>query len=521
MAEDIREIDSFGAKGDCIYDLSYRYLSGADDTAALEAAFAWQQAEKGRMLVGRPGAVYQLRGRISGSGDVLVDWRGAEVFKTTSGSAFRFIAPIEFSHLTRPPESGVLSIEGFSQQPSAGDIIMLLSDAIDPYNRDEGDRALQYRVAEWAIIGEGATERQIPLPFGLERFIGVDPNDPRLAIGREDEGRVPPYTVELGARALLTRRKYVNWRNFVLRYESGHGAEADKPWTGAGLTLGGYSGAVRGMKQVRGYGPSIQTGGCLKLLIENCSAADLENSPKTRQYGYGVSDASFRTRVVGCDWRNCRHGFTTTQLRLKTGGEGAATLAAAGSQGASVENCTGIDFPDNAPFDTHHGAWNTTFHSCRALGGETGFAIRGRGVQIVDPYIRNTELGFYIFTGYASGSGPAEDFFLAAAGPRFRTECDIRGGDIEVSGPILRRQYSHTLMAAVDRMASPDPRMVHGPGIVAFGGRNNAQDVGNGRKAYVENPPVKGKGAKYVRESQFIIRPGGSVDADYSNAIIK
>ncbi len=76
-------------------------------------------------------------------------------------------------------------------------------------------------------------------------------------------------------------------------------------------------------------------------------------------------------------------------------------------------------------------------------------------------------------------------------------------------------------MVAVDRMASPEPRMVYGPGIVAFGGRNNAQEVGVGQKAYVENPPVKGKGAKYVRESQFIIRPGGSVDADYSNAIVR
>lgn len=521
MADNIREIDSFGAKGDCIYDLSYRYQSGADDTAALQAAFAWQQAEDGRILVGRPGAVYQLRSQISGASHVLVDWRGAEVFKTTSGSAFRFIAPFEVSRLTRPPEGGVISVEGFSHRPQPGDAIMIMSDAIDPYNRDEGDRAAQYRVAEWAIIGAGATERQIPLAFGLERFVGVDPNDPRLAIGREDERRIPPYTTELGARAMLVRRKSVDWRNLVLRYESGHGAEAEKPWTGAALTLGGYTGAVRGMKQFRGYGPSIQTGGCLQLLIEGCSASDLENNTRGRQYGYGVADASYRTRVVGCEWRNCRHGFTTTQLRLKAGETGSAAISAAGSQGASVESCSAIDFPDNAPFDTHHGAWNTVFHSCRALGGETGFAIRGRGVQIIDPYIRNTALGFFVFTGYASGSGPAEDFFLAAAGPRFRTECEIRGGDIEVSGSILRRQYSHTLMAAVDRMASPEPRMVHGPGIVAFGGRNNSKEVGGGQRPFVENSPVKGKGARYVRESQFIIRPGGSVDADYSNAIIK
>lgn len=521
MTNEIRDIDSFGAKGDCIYDLSYRYLSGADDTAALQAAFDWQQAEKGRMLVGRPGAVYQLRGQISGQSDVLVDWRGAEVFKTTSGTAFRFIAPVEFSRLTRPPEGGVLSVEGFSQKPRPGDAIMILSDAIDPYNRDEGDRASQYRVAEWAIIGEGATAQQIPLPFGLERFTGVDPNDPRLAIGREDERLIPPYATELAARAVLVRRKEADWRNLVLRFEEGHGAEADKPWNGAGLSLGGYTGAVRGMKQIRGYGPSLQVGGCLNLLIETCSAADLENNTKGRQFGYGVADASFRTRVVDCEWRNCRHGFTTNQLKLKAGDETTTALAAAGSQGASVENCRGIDFPDNAPFDTHHGAWNTTFHNCRALRCETGFTVRGRGVQIVDPHIRDTELGFFVFTGYASGSGPADDFFLAAAGPKFRTECDIRGGDIEVSGSILKRQYSHTLMAAVDRMASPEPRMVHGPGIVAFGGRNNSKEVGGGQKAFVENSPVKGKGAQYVRESQFIIRPGGSVDADYSNAIIR
>lgn len=522
-AEDIRDIDGFGAKGDCVYDKEGRFVSGADDTDALKAAFSWQQAKVGRKLLGSPGAIYQLRDTVSGQGDVLVDWRGAEVFKTTSGDAFRFDAPFEFSPLSTAPEGGVLMVNGLSRAPAGGDAVMILSDAIDPFNRDEGDRPKQFRVAEWVIVGDGATARKIPVPYGVARTLGVDPKDPNLSIGRVDERVITrAFSPDFNARVMLVDRRRVDWRNLTLRFEGGHGASADEMWRCAGLLLSGYVGAVRNMGQIRGYGPSIQLAGCFKLLVERCSASDLEDNTRGRQYGYGLADASFLTRAVGCEWSRCRHGFTTTQVVLSPGAKRPPTYAAAGSQAAEIENCTGSDFPTNAPFDTHHGARDTVFHNCRAISCKTyAYTIRGRDIQIVDPFIRQTATGFFTFTGYASGSGPAEDFFLAAAGPEFRTKCAIRGGDIETTGPILRRQYSETLFAGIGRMASPDPRMVHGPGIVIFSGYNNAKDVGGGLKAFVEHDPVEGKGAAYVRESRFIIRPGGFVDADYSNAVFE
>ena len=85
----LREIDSFGARGDCTYDEQGRLVSGSDDSAALKDAFTWQQSGKGCKLLGRPGAIYLLMEEINGDEDLLVDWRGAEVFKASSGRKHR------------------------------------------------------------------------------------------------------------------------------------------------------------------------------------------------------------------------------------------------------------------------------------------------------------------------------------------------------------------------------------------------------------------------------------------------
>ena len=518
----LREIDSFGARGDCTYDKRGRLVSGSDDSAALKDAFTWQQSGKGRKLLGSPGAVYLLMEEISGNEDLFVDWRGAEVFKASSGNAFRFSAPYQFGTLTTDQSGAVLEVDGLSRTPQGGEAVMLLSNAIDPYNRDEGGLKKQFRVAEWTLVGEGGNRNRIPVPFGLSKMLGSDPHDPNLKIGRVDERLIPAFTTAMSTRVMLPEPRRIDWSNLTLRFEDGHGAGASELWTGAGLLLSGYRGAVTDVRHIRGYGPGVQLAGCVGMLIARSFFSDLEDNTRRRQYGYGVNDLSFMTHVVDCSWKRCRHGFTTAQVALQTGAQSAAVYAAAGSRGAVVEACAGHDFPTNAPFDTHHGAMGTTFLNCRASQCATyAFTIRGRDIKIVNPHIRSTTTGFYVFTGYASGSGPAEDYFLAAAGPEFRTRCVIRGGDIETTGPILRRQYSETVFAGVDRMASPDPKMVYGPGIVVFSGHNNADEVGGGALPYVVNEAATGKGAHYIVESQFVIPSGGFVRADLQNAVAR
>ena len=434
----------FGAMGNCVITKGL-FISGTDDSTALQAAWDWQQAVEGRSLEGDINSKYLITSTITGSGAPFsINWRGATWFKNSSGNAFSFTATTSHYDLTAnyTPGDLALTVASTGTAFDAGQPFVVYSDAIARANRDSGNDASQYRTGEWAFATVGTTHTSIVLNRPLFDVIGIDPNDPNLAVALVDEARVAAYSTLLNARITVSDFPAMEWVGGEGQYSEGHGQGSGSIWQGTSLVMIGYSGTVRGFHVNRGYDAAINAAGCYRMRIENCYASRLENNTGDSQIGYGVSDSSFGTIVHGCTWVDCRHGFTTGNATQTVDEKTADTLAVPGSVNAVVDSCYGIDFSDNAPFDTHHGASFTTFVNCYAGNCQAPYvyALRGRELKVIEPVARNCQKGIIAFTEFASGS-PNDDLYTAGKEERDSTRVHVVGGDMQLAGTALECTY--------------------------------------------------------------------------------
>ena len=522
---------TFGARGDG--------STGANDmereSEAIQRGFDFV-AQFGGKVHANANAQYTLNQPITGTGSVNVDWGNAKVHIADDIEAFTFSSTSTRHPLTTSYTLGSnnLSVADTGTPLEEGTIIFVRSDGIDPANRDSGSNVKQYRIGEQAVVGAGSTTSNIVLKAPLRYVKAVDPNDANLSVGSVDEGIVEAYTTTLSSEVVIVDDpdRTFEWTGGTFFYTEG---KESIPWSGRLLNLTGYtqSPKIKNVTVTRGYSQGIVVRSTRNAVIENCYFGNLENNTSQGQYGYGVADNAFGTKVHNCHFFNTRHGYTTGNVSVRVASGETETdriIGACMVESGIVSDCTATGHL-NAPFDTHHGAYNITFADCIAYGGgntegeDVGFAIRGIGHVLLNPVVRGCEVGVMIFTEYSSGDTD-DDFWTASKA--HLSSVTVTNPDIEVDGLPFRVRSCFAYIGGQIRVKNTNQKLLDSTGVTYWNGvgRFEVTDY-DGARDYVTDDsqgvfdidevhsliPSGGQ----ITQSRLIIADGASLDVDITN----
>lgn len=188
----------------------------------------------------------------------------------------------------------------------------IVSNAVDPTNRNEGSQANQWRVGEWFLIYDiDDVNNKLILGAPLKYWQGLDgqlnPSDP------SNRPVVESYTVTNNARVFTTTSVDINIYGCEIEYEEGH--EGPDGWSSAAVDIAGYQGfVVDGLRIHSGYGMGISTA-CFGSILRDIRCdylADFSRVGGSASLGYGIGDGGSGTTVIAPRMFNTRHGYTTT-----------------------------------------------------------------------------------------------------------------------------------------------------------------------------------------------------------------
>tara|TARA_R110000851_G_scaffold91950_2_gene200682 strand:- start:2812 stop:5463 length:2652 start_codon:yes stop_codon:yes gene_type:complete len=429
----------FGALGDAIISATGTLTSGTDDTVALQAALDWMAAVDGRKLSAEGSAVYRINGELSGSGALNINMGSARLFQTSNNVIMDWTATLFGPYdIAANYTAGDLAIDltgaPLPVAPRAGYIMKIVSDAVDPKNRDSGSETEQYRTGEFFVVGSGSTTTNIVLDRALVITRGISPTSTA-----GDEADVDPYTTTMNARVVYGD----NDEKFELiggtyGYEEGQEATWAK---GAVRVTGFVSPLIERPFFDRTYGFGLRVNGNYGAIVNQVGGKNLENDTASGQYGYLVADGSENTKVTGLHGHDARHIYTSSVNNEQADESSAQPIMSIGRvRGAQVigGHATG---GDNAHWDTHHSTESATFRDNYSTGaGETSSAFRGRDVTCVNHTSRGAGEGVKYFTEY--NSGDADDDFYTA-GKTLGDMTSGRAGDLDIECVEVPFEGSH------------------------------------------------------------------------------
>lgn len=446
----------FGAAGDGV----------TDDTTAIQSMMDYVVGTNGARVIDTTGATYLLSSTVTAIGSVNADWGVSKFIAPFSGSIFSLADTLPSGPypLTSDYTLGTtsISVESTGTALPAGTRIRIVSDAVDPANRDLGSSALQYRVAEWAILGEGSTTTNLVLTAPLRFTVGISPDS--IA---GDEARVSAFTIDMDCRVIVMSdvHRFI-WRGGVID----RGTD-DTSMKGDALQLKYYRNPiVEDARVSRNHSPGISLIGTMCAQVIRPKIENLTDNLSNGNYGYGVADAGYLSRVSGGVFRKIRHAYTTAENTAVVGSSDMTALSATGRiVGGIVSECRSINATDSA-FDTHAGAEDVSFIDCYAEGGAGfSFATRGRNVRVIRPKGRRMTKGLYLFTEYV-GTATDPDYFTAGKTVADFTSVMVDSPDIQCQSEALSVGHATVTMSGVGRLMSQSCAMGAIVGAVTVAG---------------------------------------------------
>lgn len=132
--------------------------------------------------------------------------------------------------------------------------------------------------------------------------------------------------------------------------------------------------------------------------IDGVKFRNLANRPSKSQYGYGIQDGGWMTRMSGCWGENLRHLYSEGSADTTAGSANYEYFG--GGWYCHISDSVGMN-GQGQEFDTHGTAYGTTFADCKVYGsftgassGGTGFVSRGRHISFQNCYVENSFRGF-------------------------------------------------------------------------------------------------------------------------------
>lgn len=361
--------------------------SGGDDTAMLDAAL-----EAGSVLLTPSGGPFHV-GRV-----------------TYKGSASRRIFALEPVQIVQTDALGVFDLEGgwdnlgtvssYAITPTnlvpsgesapvssnssvtvltlaapvtvaVGDVVKIVSDDQVPTGRNAN-----YRMGEYAVVAKASTaSTTVTLSNVLIESYATNVRLGRVQkVSFSIEGPIT-FDTDPTIRNATTGESVVRLRSAQNCYIGG-GVAFDNT---VGRAIGNFT-----------YGAEIQ----------GVKFRNLANRPSVNQWGYGIQDGGWMTRVVGCTAENARHLYSEGTYEVTAGA--AQFEFFGGGWFAHVSDC--MSFGCSAQgFDTHGTAYGTVFSNCHAVGGFVGassggggFVARGRRITFTNCFVDNSFRGFVV-----------------------------------------------------------------------------------------------------------------------------
>lgn len=414
--------EDFGAVGDAVLADDGTLSSGTDDTTAVQAAVTWMKADPGRVLDGQ-GKNYLITAEIAGVGHARI--KDAHFVVNANARALdlepTLYGPYDLgADYVLDALSINLTGDPLPVAPRPGMKMKIVSNANDPWNRDEGSATEAYRQGEWFTAGIGSTTTNIVLFRPLQFTRAVDPT----SIPGEEPVVANGYTTAYGARVVYADPDAVcELENVTAQYIEGHDAT---PWTQPGLAVSGYHNAsIRGCGVVRGYGPGIYLQGTVHARVDRPDVKNLTDNTAQGQFGYAIRNNGYGTIVDGLSAANVRHPYTSSVNSEQSGETNPKALLGVGRvQGEKIVNGHAYGGA-SAHWDTHHGTHGAIFDNIHSYNGaDKSVSVRGRDILVKNHVSRNMRYGLQAFTGYSSGDpdddfGPNEKSFLTATSAVF------------------------------------------------------------------------------------------------------
>jgi len=410
----------FGAVGDAVV-VDGLLVSGTNDAVALQAALTWMSGERGRKLSEDAGAVYRTSAQLSGIGNFSLNLGSGRIFcdaevRVLDWSATLF-GPYDLgANYTAGDTALDMAGSPLAAAPKAGTVMKIVSDAVDPKNRDSGSETRQFRVGETFIVGSGSTTTNVVLARPLRFVRGISPTSTA-----GDEADVNSYTTALNARVVFAD----NDERFELvggcfSHEDGHDAD----WSTSTMRVRGFVDPLFSRVSVsKGYGYGIGLAGTYRAVVDNPSFEGLVNDVSNGQFGYGVSDAGTMTKVTGLGANDTRHAYTSSVNRMSANDREPRAIISAGRVEAAQINGGHATGGTSAQWDTHLSTEVATFSDTYSRGCTgTSMGVRGRDVSVLGHTSRDCGLGVNFFTEFQSGDTD-EDFFTAG-----KTVADVTSG---------------------------------------------------------------------------------------------
>lgn len=367
---------------------------------------------------------------------LFIDASSAEFIVSENITPFVFEAPtVGVFGLSADYGGGrTLEVSGNSTAPGDGEPIKIVSNAVDPKNRDTGSNATKYRVGEWAVCSQGSTATSFILSGDLEFSVGISPTSIS-----GDEPEVAAYTVAMNARVVRLSGKTLEWRGGKITYTG-----IQSTWTAPAFSVIGY---VRPKLALR-FGTIPESGisvkGCYAPTIEYVECEEF-GAATDGQSGYLVANSSYGLTVENMVSMRGRHAYTTTG---PTSPANTTTTSALLSLGRTCDAVVkrglsrGAGSLDLPMYDTHHDAERSQLIDCQVIGGSgPAFTARGRGTKFVRPVAVDRGEGLFALTEY-SNEEPDDDLFLNSKALYALTECSLYDADFSVDTRVIEFRES-------------------------------------------------------------------------------
>ncbi len=436
-----RTIDSFDTGSD-------------DDDTILQAAIAWVNESSGRKVTPGLRTDFTITQTLVVVGSFNVDFGNVRITCAANAKILDCRATLNGPYyLGSDYSAGDLAIDltgsPLPAAPVAGTVMKIVTDGLDPGDRDKGANATKYRTGEFFIVGVGSTATNIVLDRPLRFTRSISPTS-----AGGDEAEVDSFTTALNARIVFANNdeKFI-LRGGIFQHEDGHAAD---PWVNGAIEVRGFvKPLIENITVGRTYSTGLYLGGTYNAVIDNPSFSRGEDNTSQAQYGYGIADAAHGTRINNIRGYDLRHIYTSASSTFADNAADPVGLITAGRVVGTVVSGRASGGA-STHWDTHQSTTDAIFRDTFSEGGGSYvFAARGQNVVSDGMVARNCGLGIFHFTEYDSGDTD-DDFFTNGKTLADFTSAVLNNAQIECDEVPYINNHAAAKLAGIGRFVSQD-----------------------------------------------------------------
>lgn len=393
---------------------------------------------------------------------------------------------------------------------AAGKIMKVVSDAIDPWNLNEGTATTQWRLGEWKRIhrveDQGSSVARVYFSGGLKYPRGLNPTASPSAEARSE---VETYTTTNNARVFTCKHEDFALKDCHFYTENAAAQITDTvgAWEFTLLEIFGFDSAVLENVEVGpGVGSGMIVAGYAPKIL-NCHAHDLPNIFQLQQelgfgssnpgwLGYGVKlGCAYGAIVENLRGAETRHLVDSGSQKTETGFTDYRQLLRSGPCPAVRVKSITAEGGYQCQVATHQDAREWVFESPTINGtrGDAAINLRGPGHKIIAPIINDSLEAIAVFTEFQDDGGvdlPGP----SGNGNEYMSSVRVSGaGSLKSKALSLKAQNAYmTIDGCMDMTNDAHNAFEANGGVIDFAGGRSTTKITGDRYAATLNGEATG-----------------------------